>query len=45
MMPVSAVITTIIVAVVLYGGFALCVRQAIRKGREEKAARHQPSGE
>ncbi len=44
-MPVSAVITTIIVAVVLYGGFALCVRQAIRKGREEKAAHQEPYSE
>ena len=44
-MPLSAVITTIIVAVVLYGGFALCVRQAVRKGREEKAAHQEPSGE
>ena len=35
-MPLSAWITSIVVAVVLYGGFALCVRQAIRKGREDR---------
>ena len=44
-MPVSAVITAIIVAVVLYGGFALCVWQAVRKSREEKAAHQEPYGE
>ena len=43
-MPVSAVITIIVVSVVLYGGFALCVRQAVRKGREEKAAHPEPYG-
>lgn len=36
-MSVSAWITSIVVAVVLYGGFAWCVAAAVRKGREEKA--------
>lgn len=42
-MPLSAWITSIVVAIVLYGGFALCVRQAIRKGKEneKKAAPHE----
>jgi hypothetical protein len=44
-MPVSAVITIIVVSVVLYGGFALCIRQAVRKGREEKAAHQEPYGQ
>ena len=35
-MPLSAWITSIVVAIILYGGFALCVRQAVIKGREDK---------
>jgi hypothetical protein len=42
-MPLSAWITSIVVAIVLYGGFALCIRQAVRKGKEDsnKKAPHE----
>jgi hypothetical protein len=36
-MPLSAWIMSIVVAIVLYGGFIWCVRIAIRRGREERA--------
>jgi len=35
-MSTSAWITNILVALVLYGGFAICVRIAIRKGKENE---------
>ncbi len=35
-MSTSAWITSIAVAIVLYGGFAICVRIAIRKGKENE---------
>ncbi|MBN2566017.1 MAG: hypothetical protein JXB46_09945 [Candidatus Eisenbacteria bacterium] len=34
-MSLSAWITNIIVAAVLYGGLGLCISVAVRKGREE----------
>jgi hypothetical protein len=34
-MSASAWITNIIVALILYGGFAWCIATAVRKGREE----------
>jgi hypothetical protein len=37
-MSVSAWITNIIVAVVLYGGLSLCIAVAVRKEREEHEA-------
>ncbi len=37
-MPLSAWIMSIVVAIVLYGGLALCIRIAIKRGREERAA-------
>ena len=39
MMPLSAWITSIAVAVVLYGGFAWCVRIAVRTSRQEQKER------
>jgi hypothetical protein len=43
-MSLSAWITSIAVGIVLFGGFALCVRIAIRKGREKRdQAEHGPS--
>jgi len=40
-MSASAWTTSIVVALILYGGFAWCIRVAVRKGREEhdKASR------
>ncbi len=35
-MSTSAWITSILVAIVLYGGFAICVRIAIQKGKENE---------
>lgn len=37
-MPVSAWIMFIAVSLVVYGGFALCLVIAVRKGRERDAA-------
>jgi hypothetical protein len=43
-MSASAWITSILVAVILYGGFAWCVSVAVKKGREEHdRAGHGPS--
>jgi hypothetical protein len=35
-MPVSAWIMSILVAIILYGGLALCIRVAVRKTRENE---------
>ena len=35
MLPASALITSIVVAIVLYGGFVWCVLIAVRSEREE----------
>jgi len=35
-MSASAWITAIVVALVLYGGFAWCVAVAVKKGKEQK---------
>ena len=43
-MSASAWITSIVVALVLYGGFAWCISIAVKKGREEhEGAGHGPS--
>jgi len=34
-MPLSAWITCAVVSAILYGGFLLCLRVAMRKGREK----------
>ncbi len=39
MMPTSAWIMSILVAIILYGGLALCIRIAIRKTRESEGKR------
>ncbi len=38
-MSTSAWITSIAVALVLYGGFAICVRIAMRKSKEDRGGR------
>ncbi len=35
-MPLSAWIMSIVVAVILYGGFAWCIAIAVKKSREER---------
>jgi hypothetical protein len=44
-MSLAAWITSIVVAIVLYGGFLLCVTIAAKKAREEKTHEHTQSPE